>query len=112
MSSSSFGTFEEELLMQPLEHTPAVLGIGSEVVSNGSRGLATGTTATSAAMALLPAGAEEVSVQAALAFASEAAQVAALNAYAQEELARAGAAYLESSGIYTAVDAEGAATLM
>ncbi len=59
--------------MQPMEHSPAVLGIGSQVVANGGgRGLATGTTATSEAMALLPAGgAEEVSVQAALAFASE-----------------------------------------
>lgn len=97
--------------MQPLAHNPAVLGIGGQVIANGSRGLATGAAATAEASALLPAGAEEVSVQAVLAFASESAQMAALNAYAQQELARAGAAYLEATGIYTTVDSEAAATL-
>ncbi|MGB5112318.1 MAG: PE family protein [Mycobacterium sp.] len=97
--------------MQPMQHNPAVLGIGSQVVANGGRGLATGTAATSEAAALVPAGAEEVSVQAVMAFASESIQMAALNAYAQQELARTGAAYLEASGIYTTVDAESAATL-
>ena len=97
--------------MQPLAHNPAVLGIGGQVVANGSRGLATGPATTAEAAALLPAGAEEVSVQAVLAFAGEAAQMAALNAYAQQELARAGAAYLEATGIYTTVDGEAAATL-
>ncbi|TQK29755.1 PE domain-containing protein [Arthrobacter sp. SLBN-53] len=97
--------------MQPMAHNPAVLGVGNQVIANGSRGLATGTAATAEASALLPAGAEEVSVQAVLAFASEGAQMAALNAYAQQELARAGAAYLEATGIYTTADAEAAATL-
>ncbi|WP_395309084.1 PE domain-containing protein [Mycobacterium sp. AMU20-3851] len=97
--------------MQPMQHNPAVLGIGGQVVANGSRGLATGTAATTEAAALLPAGAEEVSAQAVLAFASESVQMAALNAYAQQELARAGAAYLEATGIYTTVDGEAAATL-
>lgn len=97
--------------MQPLAHNPAVLGVGGQVIANGSRGLATGTAATAEASALLPAGAEEVSVQAVLAFASEGAQMAALNAYAQQELARAGAAYLEANGIYTTADAQAAATL-
>lgn len=97
--------------MQPLQHNPAVLGIGGQVIAEGSRGLATGTAATAEAAALLPAGAEEVSVQAVMAFASESMQVAALNAYAQQELARAGAAYLEATGIYTTVDGEAAATL-
>lgn len=97
--------------MQPMQHNPAVLGIGNQVVANGSRGLTTGTAATTEAAALLPAGAEEVSVQAVLAFASESVQMAALNAFAQQELARAGAAYLEATGIYTTVDGEAAATL-
>jgi hypothetical protein len=67
--------------------------------------------ATTEASALVPAGAEEVSVQAAMAFATEALEVNALNAFAQEELARTGAAYIESAAIYTAVDASSAATL-
>jgi hypothetical protein len=46
-----------------------------------------------------------------MAFATEALQVNALNAFAQEELARTGAAYIESAGLYTAVDASSAAAL-
>jgi hypothetical protein len=109
--SSNFGICEEDLQMQPLQHNPGVLGIGNQVIANGSRGLATGTAATTEAAALIPAGAEEVSAQAVLAFASESMQMAALNAYAQQELARTGAAYLEATGIYTTVDSESAATL-
>jgi hypothetical protein len=97
--------------MQSLQHNPGAVGVGSQVVANGSRGLATGTAATAEASALVPAGAEEVSVQAAIAFATEALEVNALNAFAQEELARTGAAYIESAGIYTAVDGSGAAAL-
>ena len=97
--------------MQPLEHNPGAIGVGSEVVANGARGLATGMAATTEASALIPAGAEEVSVQAAMAFATEALEVNALNAFAQQELARTGAAYIESAAIYTAVDGSSAATL-
>jgi hypothetical protein len=97
--------------MQPLMHNPGAIGVGSQVVANGGRGLATGTAATTAASALVPAGAEEVSVQAAMAFATEALQVNALNAFAQEELARTGAAYIESAHLYTAVDAASATVL-
>lgn len=97
--------------MEPLAHNPGAVGIGSQVVANGGRGLATGTAAGAEASALLPAGAEEVSVQAAIAFATEAVQVAAINAFAQEELARTGTAYVEAAGIYTAVDESGAAVL-
>jgi len=34
-----------------------------------------------------------------------------VNSFAQEELSRAGAAYMEVAGIYTAVDGENAAVL-
>lgn len=98
--------------MQPLEHNPGAVGIGSQVVANGVRGLATGTAATAAVSALAPAGAEEVSVQAALAFATEGIEALALNSLAQEELSRAGAAYVEAAGVYTAVDGSAAATLI
>jgi hypothetical protein len=97
--------------MQPLEHNPGAIGVGSQVVANGARGLATGMAATTEASALVPAGAEEVSAQAAMAFATEALEANALNAFAQEELARTGAAYIESAAIYNAVDGSGAAAL-
>lgn len=97
--------------MQPLEHNPGAVGVGGNVVANGARGLATGTAAGAQVSALLPAGAEEVSVQAALAFATEGVQALAVNAFAQEELARAGAAYVEAAGIYTAVDGSAASVL-
>jgi PE family len=98
--------------MQPLQHNPGAVGIGSEVVSNGARGLATGTAATVAVSALVPAGVDEVSLQAALAFATEGIEALGLNALAQEELARAGSAYIEASTIYDTVDGANAATLM
>jgi hypothetical protein len=96
--------------MQPLEHNPGAMGVGAQVVANGSRGLAAGTVASAEVTALVPAGADEVSAQAALAFAAEGVEVMAMNTFAQEELARAGAAYMEAAGIYTAVDGASAAT--
>ena len=98
--------------MQPMSIDPAAAGIGAQVVSNATQGLATGTTAAAAVTALTPAGAEEVSVQAALAFASEGVETLALHTFAQEELARTGAAYMEIAGIYTGVDDATAATLL
>ena len=82
-----------------------------QVVANGARGLAGGTAATAEVTALVPAGADEVSAQAAVAFATEGVEAMALNAFAQEELARAGAAYVEIAGIYAAVDGANASVL-
>jgi hypothetical protein len=98
--------------MQPLEHNPGAVGVGTEVVANGARGLATGTATLSEAGALVPAGVDEVSVQAAMAFAVESVETMALHSFAQEELARAGAAYVEASSIYEAVDGANAANLI
>ncbi|SEH56120.1 PE family protein [Mycolicibacterium rutilum] len=95
--------------MQPLEHNPTAVGIGGQVVANGARGLAGGTTAAAAVTALVPAGADEVSAQAALAFAAEGVETLAMNTFAQEEMARAGAAVMEIAGIYAAVDSANAA---
>ena len=97
--------------MQPLSHNPAAVAIGSQVVANGVRGIAGGTAATAEVTALLPAGADEVSAQAALAFATEGMETLALNTLAQEELTRAGAAYAEAAGVYTTVDGANASTL-
>jgi hypothetical protein len=97
--------------MQPMQHNPGAVGVGSQVVANGARGLATGTATTAAVTALVPAGADEVSAHAALTFASEGVEALALNSFAQEELSRAGAAYMEAAGIYTTVDGENASVL-
>ena len=97
--------------MQPMSHNPAAVGIGGQVVANGARGLAGGTATTAAVTALLPSGVDEISLQAALAFAAEGMQTMAINAHAQEELSRAGAAYVESAATYEAVDGANAATL-
>jgi hypothetical protein len=61
--------------------------------------------------ALVPAGADEVSAQAAMAFAAEGVETLGMNAFAQEELSRAGAAYMEIAGIYAAVDGANASAL-
>jgi hypothetical protein len=93
-----------------MAHNPGAVGIGAQVVANGTRGLAAGTAATAEVTALVPAGADEVSAQAALAFAAEGVETMAMNTFAQEELARTGAAVMEIAGIYTAVDGANAAT--
>jgi hypothetical protein len=98
--------------MQPMTFNPAAAGIGAAIIAHGTQGLAAGTTASAAVTGMLPAGADEVSAQAALAFASEGVETLAQNALAHEELTRAGAAVVEIAGIYTAVDAASASTLL
>ncbi|WNG87830.1 PE family protein [Mycobacterium sp. ITM-2016-00317] len=98
--------------MQPLSHNPAAIGVGGQVTANGARGLATGTGATAQVSALAPAGADEVSAAAAVTFAAEGVQTLGINALAQEEIARAGAAVIEIGGVYQAVDAANGATLI
>ena len=97
--------------MQPMMQNPGAEGVAAQVIANAARGLAGGTTATAAVTALVPAGADEVSALAAMAFASEGVEALAANSFAQEELTRAGAAYQEIAGIYNAVDAAQATTL-
>lgn len=97
--------------MQPLSHNPAAAGVGGQVTANGARGLATGTATTAQVSALAPAGADEVSAMAAVAFAAEGVQTLGINAMAQEEIARAGATVIELSATYQAVDAANATTL-
>ena len=97
--------------MQPMSVNPGITGIGSQVIANGVRGLAAGTSAGAVVSTLVPAGADEVSAQAAMAFAIEGVEAVASNAFAQEELTRTGAGYLEIGGIYTAVDSANASVL-
>ena len=95
-----------------LEHNEGAVGVGTEVVANGVRGVAAGVASTAEASALVPAGVDEVSVQAAIAFATESIETLGINTLAQEELSRAGAAYVEASGIYETVDGANGATLI
>lgn len=97
--------------MQPLSVNPAIAGVGSQVIANGARGLAAGTTAGAVVSSLVPAGADEVSAQASMAFSIEGVEATALNAFAQEELTRTGAGYVEIGGIYSAVDGANAGVL-
>jgi len=97
--------------MQPMTHNPGAAGIGAQMVANGARGLAAGTIAGAEVTTLVPAGADEVSAHAAVAFASEGVEALAMNTFAQEELSRAGAAYVEIAGIYEAVDGANASVL-
>lgn len=98
--------------MESMSIDPAVVAIGSRLVDAASRGLGSGAAALPSLTALAPAGAEEVSMQAATAFAAEAEALLALNTAAQEELARAGAAVADIARMYSQVDGEAAGALM
>ncbi len=98
--------------MQPLAHNPAAAGIGGQVTANGARGLGVGTAATVEVSALAPAGVDEISATAALSFASEGVQTLGINALAQQEISRAGAAVIASSVAYEATDVAIGTTLI
>ncbi len=98
--------------MEPMSINPAAAAIGSQLVDVASRALGAGAAALPSLTGLAPAGAEEVSLQAVMAFAAEAEALLALNTAAQEELARAGLAVTEIAQMYSQVDGEAAGTLM
>ncbi|OBK17093.1 PE domain-containing protein [Mycobacterium asiaticum] len=98
--------------MQVLTFDSAAADIGAQISDNAWRGLQAGRTAANGLSALAPAGAEEVSAQAVMAFTSDAAQMMAVNRAAQEELMRAGDAIIEIARMYSAVDAEAAASVI
>lgn len=97
--------------MEPLSYDPAAGAIGLQVVEIATRGLASGAAASGPVTALLPAGADEVSMQAVAVFAAEGAAMLALNTAAQEEVARTGAAFADIARMYAQVDGETAGTL-
>ena len=81
------------MAMDSMSHDPAAGDIGSQLVDMGSQGVSAGTNAGMSVLSgLIPAGGEEVSAQAVMAFAQEAATMLASNTAAQEELMRAGTA--------------------
>lgn len=98
--------------MQALSFDPAAANAGSDVVRGAMQGLQAGVTASPPTTALLPAGADEVSAQAALAFAAEATAFLALHATAQGELVRTGTAIVDIARMYTEVDAAAARSVL
>ncbi|SOJ55550.1 PE family immunomodulator PE35 [Mycobacterium simulans] len=97
--------------MQSMSFHPVVADIGAQVVTIGTNCLEEAAKASMSMTGLAPAGADEVSLQAVMAFHTEAASLLALNQAAQEELMRAGSAFTQIAQTYTEVD-EAAATLV
>lgn len=99
--------------MDSMSHNPAAGDIGTQLVDMSSQGLSAGVTAAlSVLTGLVPAGGEEVSMQAAMAFAQEAATMLASNTAAQEELMRAGTALTDIARMYGDADDSAAGALM
>ncbi|OSC38952.1 PE family protein [Mycobacterium decipiens] len=98
--------------MDSMSHDPAAGDIGSQLIEIGSRGLSAGSAATmSTVTGVIPAGGEEVSALAAMAFATEATQMIGANAAAQEELMRAGTALTDIARMYGDTDDNAAGAL-
>lgn len=97
--------------MVQMSHDPAAGAIGVQLVDMAARGLSSGAAASMAVTALVPAGADEVSAQAAAAFAAEGAAMLALHTAAQEEVARTGATLTDIARMYSQVDGEAAGVL-
>ena len=98
--------------MTSMSHDPAAAVIGAQTIEIGARALAAAAAAAPTVTGLAPAGAEEVSAQAAAAFAAEAAAVLAAHTAAQDELMRAGAALIDIARMYEQVDVEAAGTMV
>ncbi|GAB7147274.1 PE domain-containing protein [Mycobacterium riyadhense] len=97
--------------MQSMSFQPVVADIGEQVVNIGTNALEQAAKASMSMIGLAPAGADEVSAQAAMAFHEEAAALLALNQAAQQELMRTGSAFTQIAQTYTEID-EAAASLV
>jgi phage-related tail protein len=87
---------------------PAVAVIGTQLVGNATQALQTSAATAPSVAGLAPAGAEEVSAQAAAAFVAEAATMLALFDAAHAELARTGNTLVDIARIYAETDAAAA----
>lgn len=94
--------------MEKMSHDPIAADIGTQVSDNALHGVTAGPTALTSVTGLVPAGADEVSAQAATAFTSEGIQLLASNASAQDQLHRAGEAVQDVARTYSQID-DGAA---
>lgn len=97
--------------MDHVSHDPVAAQIGTQLMAIAAAGLAAGTASIGAVTSLAPAGLDEVSAQAVMAFAAEGMASLATQTAALEELARAGAAIIEIAGRYANLDDAAANTL-
>lgn len=97
--------------MESMSHDPAAGDIGSQLVDIAGQGLSSGASALPSLTSVIPAGSEEVSMQAALAFVQDATQMLASNSSAQQELMQTGMALMNISRTYSQVDDTAADTL-
>ncbi|EUA07527.1 hypothetical protein I546_5343 [Mycobacterium kansasii 732] len=97
--------------MHQMSYELVVADIGAQVIEMALSGLQSAASVSTAVAALVPAGADEVSAQAAAAFTAEGMQMAAVNTLAQDELKRTGQAFVDIARIYTEVDDDAAGTM-
>ncbi|MGB9302558.1 MAG: PE domain-containing protein, partial [Mycobacterium sp.] len=97
--------------MDSMSHQPAAGDIGSQLVEIGSRGLDSAAASALSLTGLIPAGGDEVSAQAAISFAADAAAMLASNTAAQEELMRTGTALTDIAQMYMQADGDAAGAL-
>lgn len=97
--------------MTSMSHDPAVAVIGAQLTAMGAAAMASGAAAAPAVTALVPAGAEEISTQAAMAFAAEASKALAAHIAAHQEISRTGAALVNITRMYAQTDATAAGAL-
>lgn len=98
--------------MQSMSFDPVVGDIAAQLIDIANVGLKAGKTATTELTSLIPAGGDEISEQAASAFAEGAAQLLALHAAAHQELLQTGQVLAEIARMYMEVDAAGADGLL
>jgi hypothetical protein len=98
--------------MQSMSFDPVVGDIAAQLVDIANVGLKAAATAMTPLTSLTAAGGDEVSAQAALAFAEGAAQMLALNEAAHQELMQTGQVLAEIARMYAEVDAAGADTML
>lgn len=97
--------------MDQMSHDSSAGDIANQLVNISSGGLESGASALASLTGLIPAGSEEVSMQAAMAFAVEGAQMLASNTAAQQELMNAGMSLIDIATNYGNVDGAGADSL-
>jgi uncharacterized protein YukE len=97
--------------MNSMSHQPAAGVIGSQLVAIASQGLDSAAASVTSLTGLIPAGGDEVSAQAAMAFAAEAAAMLTSNTGAQEEMMRTGTALTDIARMYTQADGDAAGAL-
>jgi hypothetical protein len=97
--------------MEQMSHDQVAADIATQISENALSGATAGANVLTSVAGLVPAGAEEVSAQAATAFAAEGLQMLAVSTAAQEELNRTGGALHGVARTYTHVDDRAASVL-